>query len=65
MRVGAEIILVANETGNSFDVAERKLIDDGRAPGTFRIIDVLSPGAMNNTQGIYNLVWLHTFFLIY
>lgn len=52
MRVGAEIVLVANETTSySFNVAERKLIDDSRAPGTFEIIDVLSPGAVNNSQG--------------
>lgn len=52
MRVGAEIALVANESvPNAFNVAERKLIDDGHAPGQFRVIDVLSPGAMNNSKG--------------
>lgn len=52
MRVGAEIALVANESvPNAFNVAERKLIDDGRAPGEFRMVDVLSPGAMNNSKG--------------
>lgn len=54
MRVGAEIALVANESvPNAFNVAERKLVDDGRAPGDFRMVDVLSPGAMNNSKGTF------------
>lgn len=54
MRAGAEIVLIANETAaDSFNVAEQLLNDDGRAPGTFKLIDVLSPGAMNNSRGIY------------
>lgn len=53
MRAGAEIVLIANETAaNSFNVAEQLLNDDSRAPGSFKLIDVLSPGAVNNSHGI-------------
>lgn len=52
IRVAAEFVLVANESATKpFAITERKTVDDEHTPGTFRLIDIISPGASNGTQG--------------
>lgn len=53
-RVAAEFVLVANETSTRpFTISERKTVDDEHTPGTFKLIDVVSPDGVNGTQGTY------------
>lgn len=51
-RIAMEMALIANETTTRpFIISERKTINDEYTPGTFKLIDIVSPDGANGTQG--------------
>lgn len=59
-RIGAEFILLATEsTNNPFTITKRKTVDDEHTPGTFTLIDIISPDARNGTQGTIHFLLVH------
>lgn len=51
-RIAMEMALIANETTTRpFTISERKTINDEHTPGTFKLIDIVSPDGANGTQG--------------
>lgn len=52
LRVAAEFVMVASEAPtNDFNIKERRTVDDEHTPGTFRLVDIVSPDGENGTQG--------------
>lgn len=52
LRVAAEFVMVTSESPKgSFAIKERKTVDDEHTPGTFRLVDIVSPDGDNGTQG--------------
>lgn len=52
-RIAMELVLIANETSTRpFTISERKTLDDEHTPGTFKLIDIVSPDGVNGTQGM-------------
>lgn len=57
LRVAAEFVMIASESPkNNFNVKERKTVDDEHTPGTFKLVDILSPDGENGTQGNQRLL---------
>lgn len=51
-RVAAEFVLIASESPKSpFTITKRKTVDDEYTPGTFTLVDIITPGGNNGTQG--------------
>lgn len=52
LRVAAEFVMVASESSkNNFNIKERRTVDDEHTPGTFKLVDIVSPDGENGTQG--------------
>lgn len=44
-RIAAEFVLVASQSPkNPFNVTKRKTVDDEHTPGTFTLVDIVTPG---------------------
>lgn len=53
-RIAMEMALIANETTTRpFTISERKTLNDEHTPGTFKLIDIVSPDGANGTQGAF------------
>lgn len=55
-RVAAEFVLVASQSPkNPFNVTKRKTVDDEHTPGTFTLVDIVTPGENQGTKRAINL----------
>lgn len=51
-RIAGEFVLVASESPkNPFTINKKKTIDDEHTPGTFTLVEIVTPNGLNGTQG--------------
>lgn len=55
-RIAAEFVLIASQSPkNAFNVSKRKTVDDEHTPGTFTLVDIVTPGENQGTSFAINL----------